>query len=158
MTGVALPNPSVAFPWGGMPCCRNKADPLGRTSPIGLRILPSHSLRQRNGLALAFIRLLRLFFCLVNLDQCRPPPRCVVQRLRRRRRLGMLAGILLVNLGLLRRTLGSGLPIATQLVVNEVKGGQIGPLCPGKFLHHFLHPVVVYLPAQERLLLPRRRF
>src|SRR2546426_3609287 len=49
----------------------------------------------------------------------RSPPRCVVQRLRRRGRLRMLAGILLVNLGLLRGTLGGALPIATQLVVNE---------------------------------------
>ena len=50
----------------------------------------------------------------------------LVESLRGARPVGMLVGILLVDLRLLLRALDRSLPVAAELVVDQVKGGQVG--------------------------------
>ena len=95
------------------------------------------------------------FFCLivglVDHDQRRITPRRLVERLGGLGRLGMLVGVLQIDLGFLLRTLGLRLPFATEFVVDQVIGGQIGPLGARKFLDHLLHVLFVDRDAQCRI-------
>src|ERR1700680_3940460 len=64
----------------------------------------------------------------------------------------MFTSVLLVDIGFLLGTLGRGLPVAAQLIVNQVKRGQISPLCPWEFLHYFLHEVLVHALSNPRIV------
>src|SRR6185369_8807949 len=131
--------------------------PLGTGSPVLRRGLRYRLLGQRDGFASRFFRLLGLLFRLVDFDQRGPAPGGVVQRLCACRRLGVVGGVFFVNLRLLHRAFRAALPVAAELVVNQVESGQVGPLGPGKFLDDLFHVLFFHAFAQERLPLPGRR-
>src|SRR5581483_3277816 len=59
--------------------------------------------------------------------------------------VGILLGIFLVDLGFFEGAFGLRRPVAAGLVVDEVEGGEFGPLGVGELLHHEPHAFLVDL-------------
>src|SRR5580698_1163704 len=81
----------------------------------------------------------------------------VVERLRGARAVGILIGVLLVVVGFLCRALHSALPVAAELVVDEVEGGKRGPSSSWVILDDFAQLVFIHLLAHVGVFLTRGR-
>ena len=68
------------------------------------------------------------------------------------RRIRMVLDIFQVHLRLLLRTFLRSLPVAAELVVDHIVGGQVGPSSMRKLLFDLLHLVLVHLLAKVILL------
>src|SRR5581483_7079259 len=69
----------------------------------------------------------------------------------------MIVGIFLINIGFFVGTLWLPLPVSAELVVDQVEGSQVSPFSPRKFLHDFLHVLLIHPFTQVGFLLSCRR-
>src|SRR5262249_2791104 len=80
----------------------------------------------------------------------------IIERLRGTRTIRILIGVLLVDVGFLCRTLLGTLPVAAELVVNEVEGGQSGPTRARIIFDDLLELVLIHQVAHVCVFLVRR--
>ena len=64
----------------------------------------------------------------------------------------MLGGVFLVKLSLALGTLGLRLPVAADFVIEQMIGGEVGPLGVGIFLHDLAHDLFFHLGAHIGVL------
>src|SRR5271154_3388270 len=123
---------------------------------IGLRVLALQTCSQVLCVGTGFVGLLVLVVGGVHIGRrCLPPCR-LVQRLGSLGTLRGIVGILEVQLRFFLRALLRALPVAANLVIQHVVGGQIGPLAAWIHLLDLLHLVIVKLLAKVVLLFMRR--
>src|SRR5712692_10063420 len=56
--------------------------------------------------------------------------------------------VFLVHLGFFVGAFGRTLPVAAEFVVEQMEGGEVGPVCAGKFFHYQFHRLFVHALAQ----------
>src|SRR5258708_24412173 len=134
---------SVAVGWDSL--LNVEDQPLGARGPFALPVLAHNFLRESQSAIFRFRGFLLIGLGPIDFDQSRAAPGGVVQGLRRGGRFRMIFRVVLVYIRLLVRTFRQTFPIAPELVFEQAKTGQIGPLRSGIFLDDQFHPLFVHL-------------
>ncbi len=98
---------------------------------------------------------LRVFVHLVHRDEHALAVDGIVQGFGGLRSAGIMVGIFQVEPGFHLRALGQALPVAAELVVEQIEGGARGKRRVGVELHHALQFALIKLRAEVGLLLMR---
>src|SRR5947199_2718545 len=111
--------------------------------PGGIRIIFRHLIGQGSGFGFGLLAATVIIFGFVYLNQSSLPRGGIIKGLSGFGRLGMLVHIFFINLSLALRTLGLALPIAAQLIVEQIISGEVGPFGVREFLYDLTHMIFV---------------